>query len=333
MATTGTATPAPVQAARAADFVGSIGIDTHVSYYDTTYDNFSLIQSALAYLGVGHIRDFIPSIYDTGAQARLTTLASEGMKLDLIVPTATPDAAALAIDMGIVDAIAAAGSGSIAAIEGPNEIFNWPVVYDGVGGTAGALALQEALYHAVHSDAALQGTEVYDLTGAVSAASDAANAHVYYFSNTPSTLLATDLQPFELAGQPTVITETGSYTLPTYGGGLNQDVQAKYMLDMVLDAFHAGVQTTYVYELLDEAADPSGANPELHYGLFNTDGTPKESAVALHDLTAILADPQAGGGSFAPGSLSFSLSGMPATASDFLLEKHSGAFDIGLWNE
>ena len=48
------------------------------------------------------------------------------------------------------------------------------------------------------------------------------------------------------------------------------------------------VERSFIYELLDEKPDPAGADPEQHFGLFRSDGSPKPAAAALHNLTAIL---------------------------------------------
>ena len=87
-------------------------------------------------------------------------------------------------------------------------------------------------------------------------------------------------------GLPTVITETGYETNPADSyGGADQTVQAKYTLDILVDAFLDGVSQTYLYELFDEGGQ--------HFGLFNTDGTPKLVATAIHNLTTLLAIPAA----------------------------------------
>ncbi|MGC8715248.1 MAG: PA14 domain-containing protein, partial [Leptodesmis sp.] len=41
----------------AASFIDSIGVNTHIRYYDTAYGNYSLIKQRLQELGVKHIRD------------------------------------------------------------------------------------------------------------------------------------------------------------------------------------------------------------------------------------------------------------------------------------
>ena len=69
--------------------------------------------------------------------------------------------------------------------------------------------------------------------------------------------------------------------------GVDQTVQAKYTLDTLMDAYKDGVSATYLYELLDDYPDPGNTNAQYHFGLFNSDGTPKLAASAIHNLTAI----------------------------------------------
>jgi hypothetical protein len=100
------------------------------------------------------------------------------------------------------------------------------------------------------------------------------------------------------------------------------------MLDGLLDAYLAGDVKTYLYELLDQHAR---SDSEDNFGLFNANGTAKPAAVALHDLTTLLAD--TGSAAFTPGGLSYSLSGLLATDHSLLLEKSDGTFWLALWNE
>ena len=66
------------------------------------------------------------------------------------------------------------------------------------------------------------------------------------------------------------------------------------------------------------------------WGLFNSDGSARPAATALHNLTTLLAD---SGSNFTPGSLNYTLSGTQAGDNSFLMEKSDGSFWIGLWDE
>ena len=69
---------------------------------------------------------------------------------------------------------------------------------------------------------------------------------------------------------------------------VSEGVQAKYLLDGLLDASKAGNVKTYLYELLDQ--NTGDGISENNFGLFHSDGTPKPAATAVHNLVAILDD-------------------------------------------
>ena len=49
--------PVPEKAESAAAFVDSIGVNTHLNYFDRTYGNFALVERDLQTIGIRHIRD------------------------------------------------------------------------------------------------------------------------------------------------------------------------------------------------------------------------------------------------------------------------------------
>jgi hypothetical protein len=205
---------------------------------------------------------------------------------------------------------------------------------------------QQSLYHTVNSDPLLAGTPVFNLTavlsnsytqlGNLSSAADYANVHAYVWDGTsPNGGLLNYINrgQIDAPGLPTVFSEAGYDTMTSDTmSGVDQTVQAKYTLDTFMDAFNDGVSRTYIYELLDEVSDPNYTSIYDHFGLFNNDGSPKPAATAIHNLTEILSDPNASG-SFTPGRLNYTLSGMPAAGNNILLQKSNGSFDLVLWAE
>ena len=206
----------------------------------------------------------------------------------------------------------AAVPGSITAVEGANEINNFPLTFNGVSGLQGAIDLQEALYADVHSDHNSAGVPVDYLTG-YDAGSIGPGPNPY----TTAGLADYDTQhPYPTYGQapawflnpsnslpnegpvygPAVYTETGYSTYGGSSGGLvavNQDVQAKYTLDLLMDAAKDGISKTYLYQLMD-AYQPGSPQGDDGFGLFDPNNAPKEAATAIHNLTTILADNGAG---------------------------------------
>lgn len=183
----------------------------------------------------------------------------------------------------------------------------------------------------------LARTDGYAAYGDLSPHSDMSSAHIYPpGGDPPASAIAAGIAGAARSApnQPTVITEGGYSTLPQaqVNGSVAEQVQAKYTLAFLLDAWKAGVSQTYLYELLDERPDPRGLDREQHFGLFRYDGSAKPAATALHNLTTLLADPGAAA-DFAPRPLGYSLSGVPATTQQLLLGKSDGSFSLILWNE
>jgi len=151
------------QALSALGFTNSLGINVHMEYTDGAYASEANVASDLAYLGITNIRDGVPtgtSIPTLNQITALNQLAAAGIKFDLGVSNTN-----VATQMAALNALEATSPGSIIAVEGPNEINNWPVTYNGLTGQAAAVAFQTALYSAVKSDPALAGASVYNFTG------------------------------------------------------------------------------------------------------------------------------------------------------------------------
>ncbi len=327
---------------RAADFLGTLGVNTHVD--SAPYDDTGRIVGALSYLGIHNIRQSSP--IDAASFAGTQALGAAGEKIDLIVNGGGP--VSLAGAMGDVDRLAP----YLNAVENVNEVAIYPIQYAGLSGVNAAVALQKDLYAAVHANPALAGVPVLSLTiggadpsafpsiGDISPWTDYANIHSYPPQGLRPIFVihaAIDGGRTDAPSRPVVVTETGYYTLQNRvgWGGVPQDVQAKYLLSEVLDEAAAGVKRTYLYDLLDDGNDPSGLNQEDHFGLFNFDGSPKQSAVAFHSLTTLLADTGPAASTFTPSAFSFSAQGVPYdyTGNTLLLDKSDGSHVVAVWNE
>ncbi len=327
-----------------AKFLNSLGVNTHLHFGIAAYDNQQNVLNDVAYLGFTKVRDNLPAL-DGATLAPYVALAAHGITFDFVAPQGTVD---LVWVISQLKGFATQLPGTLAAIEGANEANIWPVAFNGLTGTLAIVALQNALYTAVKADGQLSAIPVYNTTlggagqaeyaqlGDLSKSCDYGNAHVYpQGDQTPANYVASSIawQVLNSPGKPTVITEGGYFTMPGITGweGVNQDVQARYTLDYVLDAAAQGVPATYLYELLDQRPDPNNTDRELHFGLFNSDGTPKQAATALHNLTTILADP---GNHAATGTgIAYTVSNMPASGHTMELVKASGASELIVWAE
>jgi hypothetical protein len=276
------------------------------------------------------------------AQAAYDQVASAGIKFDFLIPDGTD----LTTFKTLLDSFATRHPGALAAIEGPNEVDNQPFVYNGSSSLSSVAQFQHALYTTVNADPLLRDIPLYNLTlaqntstnlaqlGDLSSAADYANVHAYVWSGTTPFAVLQDYiarGQVDAPGRPTVFTETGyDNVLSDTMSGVNERVQAKYTLDTLLDAYKLGVEKTYLYELFDEVVDPT--NPYANYGLFHNDGSPKLAATAIHNLSQLLQDPGASS-SFTPSKLDYSVSGLPSSGQQLVLEKSNGTFDLMLWAE
>jgi hypothetical protein len=331
---------------RAADFVSRMGVNAHVSWSKYPYAETAKVVAAMDYLGVDHLRDHINS----ASFPVFKQLAASGVKFDLLFNPVV----GLDNYIGWARTLAQTYPGSVAALEGPNEVDHWPVSYNGATGYAGAVATQKALFAAVNAEPALADIPVYNLTlagidrgesaavGDLSAYADYANIHPYYragqqswgysFSDTRYTLQGYVASgQWSAPGRPTVITETGSTTSPGSAIGVTEDVQAKQILNSLMDAAKYNIAATYIYELVE--SHNSGVDDiESHYGLYRYDWTPKPAAHALHNLTRILTTAPTSA-TYTAAAPSYTLTGMPATGSSLVFQEDNGAYDIVVWAE
>ena len=329
-------------------FTDSIGINAHAGFAWTDYNNLALMVDDLKYLGVTHLRDSMAT--SPPAQPVVDGLAAAGYKFDFVVSSALPGQGSAGLQSYIValEKFLASHPGSISAIEGLNEANIQPFSYNGSSSLGAAAQFQSALYQAIKADGALSSVSVYNLSlgyndpqgynqlGNMSGSVDYANAHAYVSTgSTPQSSLAATLSAVEAAavGKPVVITETGYTTQAnTQYLGVDETVQAKSILNTLVDAYKGGVSSTYLYELFDRDSSASTTNPEAKFGLFHSDGTPKLAATAIHNLTTILAD-DGKGGHQPTDPLNYTLSNMPASGSSMVLCKSNGAYDLVVWAE
>jgi antitoxin component YwqK of YwqJK toxin-antitoxin module len=343
------ATTTPDQTILSANsFVGSIGVNSHVGFSWGGYNNLSLMIDDLKYLGITRLREGLAASPD--AQPVLDGLAAAGYRFDFVVPSSLPASGTDGLQQYLVslEQFQTSHPGSIVALEGLNEANIQHFSYNGSSTIAAAAQFQSEFFAAINADADLASIPVYNLTlghnnpgayselGDLSSSSDYANAHTYIStSSTPDTSLqnSVDIARASASGRPVVITETG-YTTQSDAPyiGASETVQAKSILNTLVDAYRDGVSSTYLYELLDRDSSAGNTNPEANFGLFNADGTPKLAATAIHNLTTILADDGTGGRQ-PTGSLGYSLDNMPATGASMVLGKSNGAYELVIWAE
>ena len=316
----------------ASSFISSLGVNVHMNFTGTPYQNVSAVQNSMNYLGLTNMRDLgvqHNSVYDT--------LANAGYHFDFLVPGGAVN---LGADMQWFDSFATAHPGSIVALEGPNEVNNWPVSYNGLTGYSAAVAVQNALFKAVNADPKLSNIPVVNLSmgvdnsaayaplGNLSAAADYGNVHLYtpYGAQPGATFQHyLSIGQTDTPGLPMRITETGYRTDPTNASGVDEATQAKLTVNMLMDSAKFGISATYLYQLVDHSSTD-------HWGLFRNDWSAKPAAVAIHDMTQILSTDPASiiRTPTAPG---YTLSGANSNDSSLVFHEKGGTYDIVVWSE
>lgn len=337
----------------ASEFVQLIGVNTHMIYTDGAYIKSENVLQDLKFLGISHVRDALPGSENQAAMIgrdALKRMVYARIKLNLFSLSGWTPAS-----LAWLRTLEGAVPGSIASIEGYNEIDNFPVGYEGQTGPAAAAAGQKALYGAVKSDPDMKHIPVLDLTGRAAIAKDTAsltgeadvmNTHAYA-QNGAQPRSSIPEKPGEYksltAVMPKTITEFGYSSRPESGWGfigVDEKTQAKGVLNGLFDAARSGYRRMYLYELLDQKPDPDMKQLELHFGLFSFENKPKPAAYAIRNLTTVLAGTNNAGKQATSSLASDRPIQVKADAADavdpvysMILKKDNGARVAAVWRE
>ncbi len=319
------------------DFVQSAGVCTHLSSppYAT---QLPLIRQRLAELGVRTLRDELRPDDDRHLWRAL--FQEQGIRAHWLVSPATNTVPQM------LDAIAETGPGAVAAIEGQNEgdspwFQTQPVSRPRWNDRV--VAYQREIFTALrarHPQIPVVSPSLLDyrpqdvpLIRGAARFCDIAAIHPYaQHGQEPETAddyasLAWYLRRFSdpfKPGAPVMATEagyasSGASPVPRL---LPEAVVATYLPRLLLHFFAAGVQRTFIYELMDEGFAPDS---EQHYGLLRPGGEPKPAFVALSRLLGALADP---GPPFQPGVLPVLVEG---DVRHVCFQQRDGTILVALW--
>jgi len=335
--------PAPATDVRSADdFVNSIGVNLHLSYFRTAYGTgwATIIKPRLLALGIRHVRDAGAVVPDDRwmqtVYGRLNELAEHGVRANLMIrlPRAGEDGTIPGFARLLHFALPAAEG-----FEGLNEHDlsrrpNW---------VEEVRTSQQALYTAVKADPRTRDMPVYgpsmgrarnaSQVGDLSLWMDFGNIHPYPGGLTPLTNLRDhEAKVKVLTGdRPLVVTETGYHTAVDWTGehpAVSEEAMGRYVPRLLLDYFAAGISRTYLYEFIDEGQ--SLADREQAFGLLRSDGGEKPAYTSLRNLIRILEDP---GPAFPTGQLDYSLQGDAAGLKTMVLQKRDGRYYLAIWQE
>ena len=323
------------------DFVNSIGVNTHLNYFDRIYGNFPLMEQELKSIGVRHLRDgvhFQNQDYNEALYGRWIKLGTLGVRFDAVLDPRSNLGPLNAAFLEQVDRLA---GHTIESFEGPNEldisnVADWPSVdrnyqmslFDSARAMTGPgqiRVIAPSLASASHAPR----------LGNLSSQIDEGNLHPYPAGKMPSMIFPeqTDLAKIMAGDKGIVFTESGYHNaINDHRGqpGISEAAAAKYIPRLFLEDFAHGVLRTYLYEFMDETADPGFGDAELHWGLVRADGSEKPAFFAIKNLIAELSD-IAEPAQLEP--LDWTLSPTDSRIHCLLLEKSSGKFDLVFWQE
>lgn len=278
-------------------FVQSIGINIHLHYTGTVYENHTLIEQRLKELGIRHIRDGLLETTWAPYYAAHERLGKVGIKGLYMVDLAESEAE--------VDGFMAKVPTALEAMECTNELdnpgmpkydANWPTKLPDLLGMlspfrrAGIPLVGPSLIEPFN----------YDKVGDISEFIDYGNTHNYFGGRHPGTP-GWGVAPFENYGsigfnlervrktcglKPVWSTENG-YKDRLDFDAIPPETAAKYLPRMLMEHYRAGIPRTYIYELADNSA--SGGM----YGLLDENGEKKPAFHAVKNLIGLVADAKA----------------------------------------
>ena len=326
---------------RCADFLDTIGVNTHVGYEQSQYGDLAAIRAALDYLGVRHVRDAAINRAMPNA-GHYRALAAAGVRFCLYWGARRPMNEAI----GEIAELEGAYPGAAAALEGPNEIKP-DFAYAGALGNLAAQRFMADMRTAAAANPQLRRKPIVALTtyARVAVDCDYANAHPYpkggaQAASLVRTILERQVGPGgAMPGKPMMFTEFGYHTLvgkpsrPNEWQGVDLERHAVLTLSALFGAAAAGIARTYVYQLLDGFPDGArGPNMENHFGLFALNGAPKPAAASIRRLFALLADAGPGARNFAPSPIGARIVAA-GPVSSLALQNSAGRRFLALWNQ
>lgn len=336
-----TAAPAPEKAQSAFDFVNSIGVNTHLNYFDTAYGNFQTVEQKLGLLGIRHVRDGVHlqnADYNKSVYSRWAQLRKDGIRFDAVVD---PRSNLGPITASKLDEVAELADHAIESLEGPNEldisnISNWEsvdrdyqqVVYKSVASMTGSKSVA-VIGPSLAS--ARKGSSLGNLSDRL----NYGNLHPYPAGKMPSTVFPEQLILARKVSsdKKIFVTESGYHNaLNDHSDqpAVSEAAAAKYIPRLFLENFSHGISRTYLYEFMDEVPDPNLTKFQMHWGLIRSDGSEKPAFTALKNLISELNDSVEPA---TPGQLTYSLGTQSTSLHHLLLQKSDGQFFLILWQE
>ncbi len=343
---TAPAAAAEVAAPKSAQaFRDSVGVSTHIVYYDTAYADWQRVVARLQELGVGHLRDGVygnpsPQWRDWNERyyRAVEFAAARGMRFAFGM--GQPGSEAGTLDQ-LISVVAGRLRPAAEALEAPNEFDHfvggprWPQLLATYG---------RALYRRAKAHPSLRVLPVLGPSlahgeglrrlGDQRAWIDRANIHPYTggLSPAPRHLRGALAAVGAVSrGRPVWATEAGFHNALRATTGhppVSEAAGAVYLVRTFLEHFSSGIERTYAYELLDEKPDPRRRDPEQHFGLLRNDFSPKPAFTALKNLLALVGRDER---TLRLRPLRLTLRGAGGDIRRLVLQKGDGTYLVALW--
>jgi hypothetical protein len=313
-----------------------VGVVTVTSTRAGVYGQHTLVLDRLHELGARSIRSRLYT-GNSGQLSWLRTLAAEGVRANLVMgdplmESGTPEQ--------LVSLVASQLPGVASSFEGANE---WNL--SGRGGWANELRSHQArLYRAAKGNVAtasipvvapaLGRREGYSTLGDLSEYLDLGNMHLYTGGFTPGYRSDAELANAAVVcgSKPVVVSETGWHNASASTATHHytpEDVAGSYAPRLFLEYFVRRVPRVFVFELVDEPADPSMTDHEAHFGLLRSDFSRKPAYIAIRNLLALVTASRVG--SSGPSSLTYGVEGATSDLQQALVRRPDGSFVLFLW--
>lgn len=327
-------------------FRDSVGVVTHIVYFDTGYGDWNRVVSRLDELGVRHLREGVyanpaPRWHDWNERyyQAVELAAAHGIRFDFGLNP--PGRGTGSVDQ-ILQLISGRLSNAAEALEAPNEMDKyvggprWPSVLEAYGRSL----RQKAKAHRSLRGLPILGPSFGTPRGPSQVGDqrswlDVGNIHPYTGGLSPDPrYIKAELARAGVTApnKPVWATEAGFHNAMraprTDQAPVSEAAGAVYMLRTFLEHFRDGIRRTYAYELLDEQPDPRGREAEQHFGLLRHDFSRKPAYVALRNMLAVVG-PEGGRPSLRP--LRIDMAGRKGDVRSLVLQKADGSYVVALW--
>lgn len=219
-------------------------------------------------------------------------------------------------------------------------MFNF--AYKGDKFPSGTRNYQKEMFAAVKSDTTTKNLPVVlpsmgwgenaDKMGKLNSAGDYCNLHSYPNIGQPPTI---DLDSYFIPHiknmcdrLPLWATETGYHNTVSHELGISEQAAGKYIPRLLLGNFKRNIESTYLYELVNQSSDPN--DDQSNFGLLRFDGSPKPAFTTIKNMNSLLKEP---GAKFIPQSLDYEIAGDKQGIESVLLQKSNGDYYLILWQE